>query len=84
MPRFRSLPLRALLPVVFVLLAAMWLGVGVVVMPADQPRWLASTTGLVWLVVSLFFVVALISSTIGARRRSVRLTRMLSELRSRE
>ena len=170
MPRFRSLPLRALLPVVFVLLAAMWLGVGVVVMPADQPLlarvigtvlyaglmtvffgvvisrarwaaggvdelsrmqaatkagavppdvepatwipmlekwqnqnrrarwlspvaftgslalsvWLASTTGWIWLVVSLFFVVALVSSMIGPRRSSARLTRMLSELRSRE
>jgi len=169
MPRFRSLPLRALLPVVFVLLAAMWLGIGVVVMPDDQPllarvigtvlyaglmtvffgvvisrarrtaggadelsrmqaatkagavppdvepatwipmlekwqsqnrrdRWLApltfagclvlsvwlATTEWVWLVFTVFFVVALISSTIGARRRSTRLTRMLSELRSRE
>jgi len=170
MPRFRSLPLRALLPVVFVLLAAMWLGIGVVVMPDDQPLlarvigtvlyaglmtvffgvvisrarrtaggadelsrmqaatkagavppdvepatwipmlekwqsqnrrdrwlapvtfvgclavsiWLASTTGWAWLVFTLFFVVALISSTIGARRSSARLTRMLGDLRSRE
>ena len=170
MPRFRSLPLRALLPVVFVLVAAMWLGVGVLVMPADQPLlarvigtvlyaglmtvffgvlisrarraaggvdelsrmqaatkagavppdaepstwipmlekwqnqnrrarwlspvaftgslalsvWLASTTGWIWLVVSLFFVVALVSSMIGPRRSSARLTRMLRELRSRE
>jgi hypothetical protein len=46
--------------------------------------WLASTTGWIWLVVSLFFVVALISSMIGPRRSSARLTRMLGELRSRE
>ncbi|TDT66461.1 hypothetical protein [Frigoribacterium sp. PhB116] len=37
MARFRSLPLRALLPLLFVLLAALWLGIGVVVMPAEQP-----------------------------------------------
>ena len=37
MARFRSLPLLALLPLLFVLLAALWLGIGVVVMPGDQP-----------------------------------------------
>ena len=37
MARFRSLPLRALLPVLFVFTAAFWLGVGVIVMPSEQP-----------------------------------------------
>ncbi|MBD8704994.1 hypothetical protein [Frigoribacterium sp. CFBP 13712] len=37
MARFRSLPLRALLPLLFILLAALWLGIGVLVMPGEQP-----------------------------------------------
>jgi hypothetical protein len=35
--RFRSLPMPVLLPVLFVVLAALWLGIGYVVFPADQP-----------------------------------------------
>jgi hypothetical protein len=37
MTRFRSLPLRALLPLLFILLAASWLGLGLLVMPGEQP-----------------------------------------------
>jgi hypothetical protein len=35
--RFRSLPMPVLLPVLFVVLGALWLGIGYVVFPADQP-----------------------------------------------
>ena len=37
MARFRSLPLPALLVVLFVVTGALWFGIGVVVMPGDQP-----------------------------------------------
>ena len=37
MTRFRSLPLRALLPLSFILLVALWLGLGLLVMPGEQP-----------------------------------------------
>jgi Kef-type K+ transport system membrane component KefB len=37
MSRLRSLQLRALLPLLFVLLVAFWLGLGLLVMPGGQP-----------------------------------------------
>jgi len=37
MARFQSLPLQVLLPLFFVFMASLWLGIGFVVMPGDQP-----------------------------------------------
>jgi len=37
MARFRTLPLPALLVVLFVVTGALWFGIGVIVMPGDQP-----------------------------------------------
>lgn len=170
MARFRSLPLRLLLPLLFILLAALWLGIGVLVMPGEQSviarlvgtifyagamtaffgvvisrarrgaggvdelsrmqaavkagavppdvdsltwipmlekwhdqnrrwrwlapvmftgfltlsLWLASTTGPVWSVLALVFLVLLIVSTVSAWRGHDKLARMLDELRGRE
>lgn len=167
MARFRSLPLRVLLPLLFVLTALLWLGIGFVVMPGDQPLvarligavfyagamtaffgvfisrarrraggadelsrmqaavktgalppdadsstwiptfekwqnqyrtmrwlspvmfmalialslWLASTADPIWLVFAVFFLAALIWTTIDAWRGYGKLTRMLHELR---
>jgi len=46
--------------------------------------WLASTAGPIWFVFTVFFLAALVFTTVSAWRRYNTLTGMLQELRSRE